>query len=431
MSRRSNRARAPPFSLAEEQAGRQLIAQELLDLRRATLQSLQPDVEDESDEEPIDDDISSSSNDDEDEKENVPPPSTWTRACVPVIAPPLSVPSAPQLPVHHVSTELGFFQCLLTEQTVTAIANHTTAYAHSKGWPATWQTSAEELWLFIAVHIYMGIAHLPRTHMYWEDSLRQMFVVNAFSQHRFTDLLRFFHVAPPTPAGTRHTVIDKVSTLLTACQQSFSSCYLPPQVLAFYEAMVGFKGRDRAIQYMRLKPTRWGYKVWCLACDGYLLKFEVYMGKQPRQSDNLSLHQTVVKAVESYAHRGHILYLDNLFPSPALFDHLQRLGIRACGTLRPNRKDVPPDLQQVGKQLPKGGTATWQRGDLGCLAWNDKQVVYLLSNHTDIDATVSFDQDRGDGTSVTIIKPKVVHDTAARWTPSISCEATTLWGGRA
>jgi hypothetical protein len=161
---------------------------------------------------------------------------------------------------------------------------------------------------------------------------------------------------------------------------------------------------------MRLKPTRWGYKIWCLACDGYLLKFAVYMGKQPRRSDNLSLHETVVKAVESYSHRGHILYLDNLFPSPALFDHLERLGIRACGTLRPNRTGTPRDLQVVGKQLPKSGTATWQRGNLGCLAWCDKRLVYLLSNHTDIDATVSFDQPRSDGTEVTVVKPKVVHD---------------------
>jgi hypothetical protein len=410
MSRRSTRARAAPLSLAEEQAGRQLIAQELLDLRRATLHSLQPDIDDGSDEEPIDDATSSSSSDDEDEKENLPPPSSWSRECLPVATPPLSVAFAAQLPVHHVSTELRFFQCLLTEQTVAAIATNTAAYAHSKGWPATWQTSPEEVWLFIAVHIFMGIVALPRVHMYWEDAWRQTFVINSFSRQRFTELLRFFHVAPPTPAGTRHTVIDKVSTLLTACQHSFSSCYLPTQQLAFDEAMVGFKGRDSMKQYLRSKPTRWGYKVWCLACDGYLLSFDVYKGKQARPSDNVSLHDTVLNLVRSYANRGHILYLDNLFPSPALFDALQHMGIRACGTLRPNRKGVPADLRQVGKELPKGGVATWQRGELGCLAWHDRQVVYLLSNHTDIDATVSFDQARSDGTDVTIIKPKVVHD---------------------
>jgi len=261
MSRRSTRARAAPLTLAEEQAGRDLVAQELLDLGRATVQSLELDIDDESEEEPVMDGASSSSDDDADEKENVPPPSSWSRVCAPVAAPPLSVASAAQLPLHHVNTELSFFQCLLTEQTVAAIAEHSTAYAHSKGAPATWKTSAEEMWLFIAVHIFIGIVNLPRMHMYWEDAWRQSFVINSFSRQRFTELLRFFHVAPPTPAGTRHTVIDKVSTLLTACKHSFSSCYLPTQQLAFDEAMVGFKGRDSTKQYLRSKPTRWGYKV--------------------------------------------------------------------------------------------------------------------------------------------------------------------------
>ena len=410
MSRRSTRARATPLTLAEEQAGRDLVAQELLDMRRATLQSLQPDTEDESDEEPMDDGTPPSSDDDADEKENIPPPAAWSRTCTTVVSPPLSVASAVQLPTHHVSTELGFFQCMLTEQTVAAIATNTTAYAHSKGWPAGWQTSAAEIWLFIAVHIYMGIVRLPRAHMYWEDSWQQSFVVDSSGRQRYRELLRFFHIAPPTPAGTRHTVIDKVSPLLTSCEHTFSACYLPTQQMAFDEAMVGYKGRDAMKQYIRSKPTRWGYKVWCLACDGYLLSFTVYKGKQRRPSDNVSLHDTVLQLVRPYANRGHILYLDNLFTSPALLNHLHRIGVRACGTLRPNRKGVPADMQREGKELAKGATAVWQQCELGCLAWNDRQVVYLLSTHTSVDSTVSFDQQRDNDTVVTITKPKAVHD---------------------
>ena len=98
MSRRSTRARATPLTLAEEQAGRDLVAQELLDLRRATLQSLQPDIEDESDEEPVEDGTPPSSYDDADEKENIPPPAAWSRTCTTVVPPPLLVASAAQLP---------------------------------------------------------------------------------------------------------------------------------------------------------------------------------------------------------------------------------------------------------------------------------------------------------------------------------------------
>ena len=77
-------------------------------------------------------------------------------------------------------------------------------------------------------------------------------------------------------------------------------------------------------QYIRSKPTRRGYKVWCLACDGYLLGFTVDKGKQQRPSDNVSLHDTVLHLVRPYSNRGHNLYLDNLFTSPALLNHLHR-----------------------------------------------------------------------------------------------------------
>jgi hypothetical protein len=119
--RRSTRARAAPLSLAEEQVGKAIIAQELLDLRRATILSVQPDIEDESDEEPISDDDACSS---EDENENLSPPLPWQKVCTSVVPPLLSMPSGPQLPHHHVSTELGFFQCMLTEQTVGLCDRH-------------------------------------------------------------------------------------------------------------------------------------------------------------------------------------------------------------------------------------------------------------------------------------------------------------------
>ena len=55
-----------------------MVAQEMLDMRRATLLSLQPDIEDESDEEPMEDGTPTSTDDDADEKENVPPPAAWS-----------------------------------------------------------------------------------------------------------------------------------------------------------------------------------------------------------------------------------------------------------------------------------------------------------------------------------------------------------------
>jgi hypothetical protein len=393
-----------------EQAGRLRVTEQVHQLRLHTIVTIAPDVEDDSDEEPIDVDDVPAAEEEKDGEENAPLPSSWSKTCNSIVCPPLTVPSGPQLPVHHAVSEMDFFHCLLTQQTLQTIAANTTAYAHHKGAAQTWTTSVEELWLFVAVHIFMGIVHLPRSHMYWEERWLQPFVVDAFSRDRFHELLRFFHIAPPTPAGVKHTVLDKVAPLITACQHSFSTSFLPAQVLVVDESMVPFKGREPMKQYLPDKPTSWGYKVWCVASDKYLLNFSVYRGRQKRKKDNLTLHEQVVQLVQPYRHRGHILYLDNLFVTVGLFDHLERIGMRACGTVRPDRKGLPADVKEAGKQLAKGARVGWQRGNLSCLAWSDKRLVYFLTNHIGVNTMVSFDQQREGDSTVTIVKPEVVHE---------------------
>ena len=394
----------------DDQTGRLRIAAELRQQRRDAVDAILPDVEDDSDEEPIDNDDLAAAAEEREEKENIAPPTTWSRQLTNVVCPPLSVPSGPQLPVHHALTELDFFQCMLTQHTVQTIAINSTAYAHSKGMSSAWETTADEVWLFIAVNICMGISPLPRAPMYWEARWQQPFIANAFSRNRFMELLRFFHIAPPTPAGTRHTVIDKIAPLITASQHSFSASFLPAQVLVVDESMVAFTGRDPMKQYIPAKPTPWGYKVWCVASDKFLLNFEVYRGASRRKKDNGVYRQVVSDLVQPYSHRGHLVFLDNLFVTVGLFDHLERTGFRACGTLRPQRSALPADLITASKSLRKGARIGWQRGNLSCLAWMDKRLVYFLTNHVNVDITVSFDQQRSDGSTVTITKPKVVHE---------------------
>ena len=45
--------------------------------------------------------------------------------------------------------------------------------------------------------------------------------------------------------------------------------------------------------------------------------------------------------------------MDNFFSSPRHFDDLLRRKIHSCGTVRPNRKDMPSDFGPT-KQIDKG-----------------------------------------------------------------------------
>jgi hypothetical protein len=110
MSRRSARVPAQPHRLADEQASHRYQDQDLLDLRRATEQSLAPDDDFESDEEAAPDDESSSSEEEEEEKENVPPQSSWAEHTQDIKLPPFTEQPASNLPRHRPLTEMGYLQ---------------------------------------------------------------------------------------------------------------------------------------------------------------------------------------------------------------------------------------------------------------------------------------------------------------------------------
>ena len=121
---------------------------------------------------------------------------------------------------------------------VVAAAN-TTAYARHKGNDDTWSTDVDEMYLFIAVHIRMGIVRLPTVHMYWAADTYDHNVVRTFTRHKFEQLLRFFHVAPVTsPNVPAH--LRRLHPLLLCTRNAFKQHYLPIKMLTIDESMVGF-----------------------------------------------------------------------------------------------------------------------------------------------------------------------------------------------
>ena len=86
----------------------------------------------------------------------------------------------------------------------------------------------------------------------------------------------------------------------------------------------------------------------------------------------------VLKLLEGLEDRGHHVYLDNWYSSPALFDDLYSKGFGACGTLPLNRKGLP----QIIKSKCKMKEHTIVSGTTGkslAMVWMDKRAVAMLS----------------------------------------------------
>ena len=174
--------------------------------------------------------------------------------------------------------------------------------------------------------------------------------------------------------------------------------------------MVRFKGRSRWKTIIKGKPTPIGYKCYTIASNGYLLAFQVYRGKGGYQVQQDVLQHSVMELVRPWSYSNRILFFDNLYTSPALCRALLAIGIRSCGTVRPNRRHLPPQIKKHMKTMTKGQTKAWQSKQLGCLVWCDKRSVLMLSTHCRVDEMITVTLDLGPNHLPTTIKPRVVLD---------------------
>jgi len=58
---------------------------------------------------------------------------------------------------------------------------------------------------------------------------------------------------------------------------------------------------------------------------------------------------------------------------------LDRGKINSCGTVCPNRRDMPCDFETKQMKLKRGDIRVTTRGGLTALVWKDRQEVYVLT----------------------------------------------------
>ena len=118
-------------------------------------------------------------------------------------------------------------------------------------------------------------------------------------------------------------------------------------------------------------------------------------------------HAVVLKLLEGLEGRGHHVYTDNYYSSPALFGDLRRLGFGACGTVRMNRRGVPAEMKTA---LKKGETVSKDVDDsMMALKWMDKRPVVMLSTiHDDSFVTKKRRSRAASDGQEDILKPLVV-----------------------
>jgi hypothetical protein len=408
-TRHSARTRQQPLSLAEEQAADVLSRMEQRDVAAALRSSLRSSWDSDEEESDAADDAKadSSSSEEEEEKKGGAPAEQkeeWT-SMLHDIAVPLPRLRHQQQRLPPDCTPFQLLQCFLPRRLMQEFAEHTNAAA-----PHGWRpTTAAELYAFLGAHLFMGIDRLPRTELYWNATFSHPLITSLFSRDRFKQLLRFFRVAAQDEDAAPRDPLPHIQSLAAQLNASFAAHFIPSQRLALDEAMAAYKGRSPIKQYIPSKPHKWGYKIYCLSSEDYLLRFEVYAGAEERSAEGATF-DTVMRMIAGYEEKGHVLYIDNWFTSPAVLDALKQKGIRCCGSVRRNRRGMPVIPDAEVRALGQGQWIQRQKDDTSLAVWKDQKVVWVLYNHCSPGETASLDRWSEAGIKISIGCPKAIRD---------------------
>lgn len=408
-ARRSTRASQQPLSLADEQAASALSLLEQRDVAAALRLSLQDgwDSDEEKSGAGSEPEAVSSSSDEEEEKKGAAAEEKegeWTSNLHAIVVPLPRLRHEERL-LPPECTPFQLLQCFLPRSLMEEFAQHSNAAA-----PHDWRpTSAEELYAFLGAHLFMGIDRLPRTELYWSSTFGHPLLTSLFSRDRFKQLLRFFRVVAPDADAAERDPLPHVRSLAARLNASFAAHAAPSHRLTLDEAMCAFKGRSPIKQYIPSKPHKWGYKIWCLASEDYLLRFEVYAGAEGRSADGAT-YDTVMRMMQGYEDKGHILFTDNWFTSPALLLALQHKGIRLCGSVRRNRKGMPAIAEADIRALGRGEWIQRQKDDATVAVWRDQKSMWLLYNHCSPTEAASLERWGNEGERVSLGCPRALRD---------------------
>lgn len=166
------------------------------------------------------------------------------------------------------------------------------------------------------------------------------------------------------------------------------------------EMLHSFRGRCSWIQYIPSKPAKYGIKCFAL-CDAntfFTSNLEVYTGKQPTgpyEASN-SPKDIVERLTVDIQGSWRTLTTDNWYTSVPLAESLFQRKITLLGTLRKNKKEIPPSFQP-NKDKPVGQAEFAYRQDMTLLSYATKRnkAVILLSTTHDV-GTIEVESNKPD-----------------------------------
>ena len=154
------------------------------------------------------------------------------------------------------------------------------------------ETSVAEVYLWLALIIYMGIHKETRYEDHWSTSISKPIhpIIQIMPYSRFKQLLRRLRLCD---AKNTKLVYYRCNEWSEYVQQASTQFYNPGDSIAVDECMIRYTGRSKQTVTIRSKPTPTGFKVWVVAQAGCFLR---WLWSTPKAGVDVAAAATVAAA---------------------------------------------------------------------------------------------------------------------------------------
>lgn len=339
------------------------------------------------------------------------------------------------------------FQCFINEDMLAEICIFTNQHgevytkkfneSHSADQMAWKNVTITELYAFIAVLIASGRNHgrkLHLTEMWTENELfKQPFFTAVMSRNRFKMIYRHLRFDDPSTRENRITETkDKLQAIRNTYDQFVKNCvdnYSPGENITVDERLATFRGKCPFRVYIKSKPGRYGIKIWvCSDSDtAYILNSQVYTGMINNQREINQGLRVVLDMVRPYFGSGRGVTTDNFFTSIPLAEELLRHQLTITGTLRANKKEIPPEFAPNSVREEQSSVFGFSN-DLTLVSYvptKKKAVILLSSQFHSVETSSDEKAKRKPEIILHYNKTKGAVDTGDKMTREYTCVRTT------